>query len=303
MRAVFLGTPSEAVPTLRALADIADVALVVTRPDRPRGRSGRLRAPPVKEAAEELGLAVAQPGDAEELMAAVFAVAPDVGVVAAYGRILTPDLLAVPPMGFVNVHFSLLPRWRGASPVVRAILAGDDATGVTLMALDAGMDTGPSIASKGTMIDPEETAGELTDRLATLGADLLTEVLPGYVVGEFEAVAQDHSLATAAGRIDRDEAHVDPRRHSPDAVLRAVRAFNPRPGAWTRLDEATFKLWRVAPAGGDIEPGLAVLEGERALLGVSGGVVELIEVQVAGRGRVTGAAWMRGRRGEAANLG
>ena len=302
MRAVFLGTPSEAVPSLRALVGVADVALVVTRPDRPRGRSGRLRSPRIKEVADDLGITVTQPGTAVDLLEAIAAAAPDVGVVTAFGRILGPEVLGIPPSGFVNIHFSLLPRWRGASPVVRAILAGDDATGVTLMALDAGLDTGPTIASIGTTIGDDETAGELTGRLAEMGGDLLGEILPGYVNGELEPRAQDESAATAAGRILRDEAHIDPQRHSPDAVIRAVRAFNPRPGAWTTLHGDTFKVWRAAAAGGSAEPGVVVFDGERALLGVLGGVVELVEVQVAGRGRLPGADWMRGRRGDPAVL-
>ncbi|MBU1226265.1 MAG: methionyl-tRNA formyltransferase, partial [Actinobacteria bacterium] len=172
MRAVFYGTPAEAVPVLAALLDVAEVALVVTQPDRPRGRSRRLEPPPVKVAAEGWGLPVAQPERASADPDAIRAFAPDVAVVAAYGQLLKPALLEVPVRGFVNVHYSLLPRWRGASPVVRAILAGDETTGVSIMQIDEGLDTGPVFAAEQTPILPGETGGGLTARLADLGARL-----------------------------------------------------------------------------------------------------------------------------------
>ena len=170
MRAVFYGTPAVAIPSLRALAGIADVLLVTTRPDKPRGRSGRLQPPPVKEEALAMGLPVAQPVRAVHGLEQLAALEPDVAVVVAYGQILPADLLAVPRRGFLNVHFSLLPRWRGGSPVVRAILAGDELAGVTLMVLDAGMDTGPVLAVRPTRVGLEESAGELAGRLAAVGA-------------------------------------------------------------------------------------------------------------------------------------
>ena len=213
MRAVFYGTPVEAVPSLQALVNLAEVPLVVTRPDRPRGRSGTPQPPPVKEAARALGLEVSQPERAGRDVERMRTLAPDVAVVVAYGQILPPDLLAVPRHGFVNVHFSLLPRWRGASPVVRAILAGDGVTGVTLMQLDAGMDTGPVLAVTPTRVGDDETAGELTGRLAVVGAALLAEHLPAWVVGEITPRPQPEAGATAAARVRVEEAFVDPTRH------------------------------------------------------------------------------------------
>lgn len=297
MRAAFYGTPMEAVPSLRALAQTAEVALVTTRPDKPRGRSGRPQPPPVKEAAAELGLPVSQPGRAAHDLERLRLLAADVAVVVAYGQILPRELLEVPRCGFVNVHFSLLPRWRGASPVVRAILAGDELTGVTLMQLDAGMDTGPVLAMHPTSVGPEETAGELTARLADMGAELLAAHLPAYVAGELAPRPQPDTGATAAARVRVEEAFVDPTRHRREAVVRAVRAFDPKPGAWTELDGVRLKLWGARAVGiPGPEPGrLEAVEG-KVLLGVPDGAVELIEVQPEGRRRMSAGEWMRGRR-------
>ena len=303
MRAVFYGTPAEAVPSLEALAGTAEVLLVTTRPDRPRGRSGRPQAPPVKEAALRLGLPVAQPERAVHDLERLRSLAPEVAVVVAYGQLLPPSLLAVPGAGFLNVHFSLLPRWRGASPVVRTVLAGDAVTGVTLMVLDEGMDTGPVVAVEPTPVGSGETTGELTGRLAVLGAEMLVRYLPAYLAGDITPRAQPAGGATTAARVRVEEAFVDPARHRAEAVLRAVRAFDPRPGAWTELDGVRVKLWRARPAvGPGPEPGVAAVAGEVVLLGAADAPVELQEVQPAGRDRMEAAAWMRGRRGRPARF-
>jgi len=303
MRAVFLGSPPEAVPSLEALVEVAEVPLVITQPDRPRGRSGTPVPPEVKVAAERLGLPIAQPTDRHELLEALQGAAPDVALLIAYGRLIRPDALAVPTHGFVNVHFSLLPRWRGASPVVRAILAGDRTTGVTLMQMDDGLDTGPTIAVRGTVIGEHESAGSLTMRLADLGADLVRHDLARFVNGELRVKPQPADGVTAAGKVTTDEAHIDPGRHPAEAVLRAVRAFDPRPGAWTTLDGERFKVWEARPAEGRVEPGLAVAaDDDRVMLGCADRPVELIEVQPAGKPRMAAADWMRGRRGEPADF-
>lgn len=303
MRVAFYGTPAEAVPALAALAEIAEVLLVTTRPDRPRGRSGKPQPPPVKEAALARGLPVAQPERAAQDLERLRSLAPDVAVVVAYGQLLPAALLAVPAAGFLNVHFSLLPRWRGASPVVRALLAGDLITGVTLMMLDEGMDTGPVVAMQPTPVGPGETAGELTARLAGLGAALLATHLPAFLAGGITPRAQPAEGATAAARVRVEEAFVDPTRHRAEAVLRAVRAFDPKPGAWTELGGVRVKLWRARPAAGaGPEPGVAALAGESVLLGAADGPVELLEVQPAGRGRMGAVAWMRGRRRQPARF-
>lgn len=302
-RAVFMGTPEAAVPILGALRDVSTVELVVTRPDKPQGRSKRLVPPPVKDAAVEWGLPVAQPATGSALYDAVATVAPDVVVVAAYGRLIKPDLLALPPHGFVNVHFSLLPRWRGASPVARAILAGDDVTGVALMVMDPGLDTGPVIEMVESQIDAADTTGTLTARLSELGAEMIRSSLPAFLDGALEPMAQDDALATAAAKVETDEAFVDPERHSAEAVDRAIRAFNPKPGAWGIVDGERIKLWRAEPVSGDgPEAGVAAGVDGRVLLGTRTGTVRLIEVQPAGKGPMDATAWMNGRRGEPARF-
>lgn len=301
MRLAFFGTPEEAVPILEAVAGIAEVAIVVTRVDKPQGRSGRLIPPPVKVAAAELGLAVAQPSRMAELAGLVEGV--DAAVVAAFGRIVPGPALAVPRAGFVNVHYSLLPRWRGASPVVRAVLAGDATTGVTLMQMDEGLDTGPILATAETPIDPAETAGELTMRLADLGADLVRRRLADIVAGEVPVTPQDDLGATAAAKVTVEEAFLDPLRHRAGPLVRAVLAYNPRPGAWGVVDGERLKVWRAAPsADSGPEPGVAQRQGGRVLLGTADGAVELLEVQPPGRPSMAAAAWMNGRRGEPARF-
>jgi methionyl-tRNA formyltransferase len=296
MRAVFFGSPPHAVPVLAALAAVADVALVVTVPDAAKSRSGRPVPSQVAEAALAWGMTVARPERPSEIVDDVRRVAPDVAVVTAYRGLIRPDLLGVPTRGFVNVHFSLLPRWRGASPVVRAILAGDTVTGVTLMQMDAGLDTGPVLASRRVPVG-SETAGVLTARLSALGAGLLGEALPLHVAGEIEPVAQNDEEATAAGLVRVEEAFVDPARHTTAAVARAVRAFDPWPGAWAIVDGVRVKLWGTRPADPGPEAGSAVSDGERLVVGTSDGAVELLEVQPSGKRRMSGAAWARGRRG------
>jgi len=299
MRAIFFGTPALAVPALAALTSVAEVVLVTTNPDRPRGRSGRPQPSPVKEAASSWGLPLAQPDQPGEDLQRLRALAPDVAVVVAYGQKISSDLLGVPDAGFVNIHFSLLPRWRGASPVVRAILAGDAETGVTLMKMDEGWDTGAIIGRESVPVGETETAGVLTARLSAQGARLLAASLPGYLAGEIEPIPQPEEGVTAAARVRVEEAFVDPSRHTREAVLRAIRAFAPAPGAWTTLGEDRLKLWRAAPwPGTGPEPGMVTLEGDHVLLGATDGVAELLEVQPAGRSRQPAVDWMRGRRGE-----
>ena len=303
IRALFMGTPAEAIPVLAALREMSDVGLVVTRPDRPRGRSKRLEAPPIKEVAEGWRLPVAQPASRSDLLDVVRAASPDVVVVAAYGRLIGAEVLEVPRHGFVNVHFSLLPRWRGASPVVRAILAGDAETGVSLMKMDAGLDTGPVIATELVRINSDDDTGTLTGELAAVGGRLLGAELPRFLAGEITPVAQDDAMATAAAKVTTEEAHIDPPRHSTEAVDRAVRAFNPKPGAWCLVDGERFKIWKTAPAQDlDSTPGSARLVDGRVILGSRTGSVELVEVQPAGKPVMTATAWMNGRRGEQAEL-
>ena len=300
---IFLGTPAAAVPSLEEAAGNSDVRLVVTRPDRARGRSAKPLPSPVKEAALAMGLRVAQPGGRRELLDAVASISSvDVGVVVAFGMILRPELLAVPRRGFVNVHFSLLPRWRGAAPVERALLAGDAATGVTLLRMDEGLDTGPVIESRSTPISESETAGALTDRLSRMGAELLGASLPAYADGFIVPQPQSDGGATYAAKIDKAEARLD-LTTGPEAVLRAVRAFNPRPGAFAIMDDRRVKVWE---ASGPVEGELAIGEvrsmAGRVVLGVAGGGVILDVVQPEGSRRMPGSDWWRGIQAGAGRL-
>ena len=296
IRAAFLGTPSAAVPSLAALLELAAVEFVVTQPDRPKGRGRRIEAPPAKLAAEEWGLRVFQPTTHTELLALFDEAALDIAVVVAYGRILKPAVLESVAQGFVNVHFSLLPRWRGAAPVERAILAGDAYTGVSLMVLDEGMDTGPVFAAAETEINEYETAGELTGRLASMGADVLRDHLQDYINDKLRPARQMRTGATTAPRLTSAEAQLDVNAGRA-AFSRAVRAFNPRPGGWLAAEGQRLKVFEVGPATPEVGVGeIRIVEG-RPILGLAGGAVELVEIQPAGKPRLSGRAWANGRRG------
>mgnify|MGYP001820801512 CR=1 FL=1 len=270
---------------------------VVTQPDRPKGRGRNLEAPPVKRAAQEWGLPVHQPRDATDLLNLFRNDQLDVAVVVAYGRILKPAVLTTTENGFVNVHFSLLPRWRGAAPVERAILAGDEFTGISLMVLDEGMDTGPVLAAVETPINEHESAGQVTGRLASLGADMLRDHLDDYVHGRLRAARQMKTGATAAPRLTTAEAHLDIAL-APNAFARAVRAFNPRPGAWVHAEGHRLKIFEVGPATPVVAPGTIEIVSGRAILGLRHGSVELVEIQPAGKASLSGRQWANGRRGK-----
>jgi methionyl-tRNA formyltransferase len=298
MRAGFLGTPAAAVPALAALLDVADVPVVITRPDAPRGRSGKPAPPPVRLAAGEWGLSVVQPKSSGELLAALEQAELDVGVVVAYGRILTAAMLATTRVGFVNIHFSLLPRWRGAAPVERALLAGDEMGGISFMHLDEGLDTGPIISVVETPIEEDETAGTLTARLSHLGATVLADALPEFMNGALSPAPQLEAGVTHATPLTTAEARLDP--HRPAAELdRRVRAFNPRPGAWFVADEVRYKVHRASVMETtDLRIGeVAAIDG-RVLLGTTEGALVIDIIQSPGRRPMEALAWMRGRRGE-----
>jgi methionyl-tRNA formyltransferase len=290
VRLVFLGTPDDAVVSLRALVDAGfDVALVVTQPDRRRSRRGHAEPSPVKQAAAELGLPVLTPARAREVVDDVAASGAQLGVAVAFGQLLPSAFLDALAHGFVNVHYSLLPRWRGAAPVERAILAGDDETGVCLMRIDEGLDTGGVYASASTPIGPHETAGELHARLTELGTRLLLEHLPR--VPDTESVPQEGE-PTYAEKLTVDEFRIDASRPAVE-LARVVRAGNPRPGAWMIVDGKRVKVWRAVAAAGDGAPGVVRRPGE---LLAADGVLRLDEVQPEGKPRMTGAAWMAGLR-------
>lgn len=276
--------------------ETATVEFVVTQPDRPKGRGRHLEAPPVKRAAAEWGLPVLQPRSPTDLLGLFHKNDLDVAVVVAYGRILKPAVLAATKHGFVNVHFSLLPRWRGAAPVERAILAGDDYTGISLMVLDEGMDTGPVFAAVETPINEYESAGQVTGRLASLGADMLRDHLDDYVHDRLRPARQMATGATAAPRLTTAEAHLDAAL-SPTAFARAVRAFNPRPGAWIQAEGHRLKIFEVGPATNEVKQGSIEIINGRAILGLQGGSIELVELQPPGKVALSGRAWANGRHG------
>lgn len=300
MQIVFFGTPDFAVPSLRALlGEGFSIGAVVTQPDKPRGRSrSTLVPPPVKRIAIEEGLQVLQPERprAEEFSGAIRALEPDLGVVVAYGHILKPDLLAIPRLGMLNVHASLLPKLRGAAPIQHALLEGLEETGVTIMQMDEGMDTGPILHQVPTDIAPDETFGELHNNLAELGALALIEALMMIGLGQVEPRTQDHEEATYAPKITRDDARIDWNR-SATQIARLVRAMDPVPGAWTTLDGRVVKLFGPVrsswpPSGA--RPG-EVLASEEGLVVTTGeGALRFLDVQPSGRRRMPAFDWLRG---------
>ena len=298
-RAVFMGTPHFAVPVLDALAENPSVAVVAayTPPDRRRGRGQVFEATPVKQRAQELGIPVEQPGtlrndDAIERLASY---APDVIVVAAYGRLLPPEALAAAPFGCLNLHPSLLPKYRGPSPVAGAILAGDDVTGVTLMLLDEGMDTGPIIAQRERSIGPADDAAGLTATLFSDGADLLIETLPQWMAGAVSAIAQDDGLATYTAKMERDDGIVD-WSLSAEALARRQRAYTPWPGLHTRWDGKEVKLLEVTALPGVGEAGLvASPTGDAAIVvGTREGLLAVRRLQLEGRRAADSEDFVRG---------
>ncbi len=295
-RIVFMGSPDFAVPVLEALVAHFPVVGVVTQPDRPAGRGNRLTPPPVKVRAQELGLPVFQPARVSrpEAVERLKAWAPDLIVVAAYGQILKPNVLRLPRYGCLNVHASLLPRWRGAAPVAYAIWEGDEETGVTIMLMDEGLDTGPILAQRKTPIDPEDTAATLSARLARLGAELLVETIPGYLKGDIRPQPQDDRRATYAPLLKREHGRLD--FTQPAARLaRQVRAFDPWPGTFTFWKGRRLKVLRAhalnVPSPG---PGVPVVIGEYPAVGTGQGVLVFTQVQLEGKRPVDGAAFLRG---------
>lgn len=298
MRIVFFGTPAFAVPSLEALlAERATVVGVVTQPDKPQGRHrSTLVPPPIKEVAARHGLPVLQP---EKPVGDVFLAAlrhwqPEIGVVAAYGHILRPELLSLPARGMINVHASLLPVLRGAAPINWAILRGDTETGVTIMRMEAGMDSGGMLRKAAIPIGPADTAGTLTPQLAQLGADLLVETLALLQLGQITPEQQDERRATFAPKIDRELTRVN-WANDANAVSRRIRAFDPVPGAWTTLEGSDLKLFGGAAVAGTGAPGLVLATDPALIVAAGEGAVRVTEVQPSGKQRMTADAWARGR--------
>jgi methionyl-tRNA formyltransferase len=298
MRIVFFGTPEFAVPSLQALLrERYQVVGVVTQPDKPQGRSrSTLVPPPVKQEAERAGIAVLQPdrplGDV--FLAGLRRLEPELGIVVAYGHILRPAVLSLPTQGMINVHASLLPRWRGAAPIQHAILAGDRETGISIMQMEAGLDSGPVLHRIATPLGEGETAGALATRLSELGATALVDALSLVAAGFAKPEPQDPAAMTLAPKIDRDSARLDWHRVAP-ALARQVRAFDPAPGAWATLADAPVKLFGAIATDQAGEPGQVLAAGDRLTVGTGHGALELREVQPAGRTRLAVGDWVRGR--------
>ncbi|ERJ17709.1 Methionyl-tRNA formyltransferase protein [Salinisphaera shabanensis E1L3A] len=301
MNIVFAGTPEFALPCLNAVAESSHrLTGVLTQPDRPAGRGRKLATSPVKQRALELGVPVQQPlslkkDDAFEDLAAL---EPDLMVVVAYGLLLPKKVLALPRYGCINVHASLLPRWRGAAPIARAILAGDSESGVTLMQMNAGLDTGPMLARRAVEIGSDTTAGELHDRLAELGAAELSALL-GRVEQGVTGESQDDAQACYARRLDKGEAAIDWRLRA-DEIARAVRAFVPWPVAHARLGGQPIRFWRAgtAPtsAGASAEPGTVVAASPKGIdIATGAGTLRVTELQLPGKKRMDAAAAVNGR--------
>jgi methionyl-tRNA formyltransferase len=303
LRIAFAGTPEFALPALRALA-VSEHTLVgvLTQPDRPAGRGRTLTASPVKQLAQSLALPVAQPARlrSESERAALERWQPDLLVVVAYGLILPREVLSLPRLGCLNIHASLLPRWRGAAPIQRAILAGDRETGVCIMQMDAGLDTGPVLASEALPIAPAATAAELHDDLAALGAQLLLPAIAALEQGRARPHPQPEAGVTYAAKIDKTEARIDWQR-SADEIERQVRAFNPWPVAEARLADTQLRIWGahvVAAAGtaARAAPGAVLgLHDEALLVRCGQGVLGLTAVQLPGRRVVSARELAQGR--------
>jgi methionyl-tRNA formyltransferase len=298
-RVVFMGTPEFAVPSLRALLQHTRVVGVVTQPDRPAGRGQKLVESPVKQAAREAGVPVIQPQKLSEpaAFAQLAAWQPDLIVVAAFGQILKPAVLDLPPLGCLNVHASLLPRWRGAAPVAAAIAAGDSETGVTLMRMDPGLDTGPLLAKSIEPIRPDDTTGTLTARLAQRGADLLLAALPAYLAGALEPQPQDNALATYAPQLKKEDGRLDFTRSAVE-LERRVRALTPWPGAFALWQGQPLKVLRAALAEGvSGQPGEVLPHAEGVAVACGHGALRLLEVQPAGKRAMPASDFARGARG------
>jgi methionyl-tRNA formyltransferase len=296
-RVVFMGSPDFSLPTLRVLANAYQVVGVVTQPDRASGRGRELKSPPVKFRAQELGIPVIQPEKLRqpEAMEQLRLWNPDLVVVAAFGQILKKDVLYLPRFGSINVHASLLPRWRGAAPINAAILQGDEKTGITIMKMDVGLDTGPILTQRSIPLTREDTAGSAFEKLAHLGADLLLETLPDYLSGKIEPVPQPEEGVTYAPMLKKEEGQLD-FTHPADELERRVRAFNPWPGAFMDFDGTLLKIHRAHVEAEQAEAGRRSIYRNQPAVGTGSGLLILDEVQPAGKKPMSGKSFLAGAR-------
>jgi len=294
IRVVFMGSPDFALPSLHALAKIYQVVGVVTQPDRASGRGRELKSPPVKTLALELNIPIIQPEKLKEATSQLQTWNPDVIVVAAFGQILKKEVLDFPKYGCINIHASLLPRWRGAAPINAAILAGDQETGVTIMKMDVGLDTGPMLAKKSIRLNPDDTAGSVFQTLSTLGADLLIETLPKIIDRSITPQPQPDEGTTYAPMLKKEDGKLN-FNQSVYEIERRVRAMNPWPGAWFEWNGNQLKVMRVSVSekkSGEIGNRFTV-EGRGAVTCVDGSII-LEEVQPAGKKTMSGKSFLLG---------
>jgi methionyl-tRNA formyltransferase len=297
---VFMGSPEFAIPSLINLAEIFTVIGVVTQPDRKAGRGRQLSAPPVKEKALQLGLEVYQPASLRtpEAFEKLESWAPDLIVVAAFGQILKKNVLDLPPHGCINVHASLLPRWRGASPINAAILHGDKESGVTIMKMNEGLDTGPILAARSMPIPENMNAGQLSDSLAKMGGELLTDILADYLAGKLTLQTQDESQATYAPMLSKQDGLLDFSQPA-EVVTRKVRAFYPWPGTFTYWKDQPLKIHRTAAVTGSSQtgkPGHRLIHHGKPAFFTSDGILILEEVQPAGKRKMEADTFLNGAR-------
>lgn len=297
IKVVFMGSPDFALPGLSALADNYQVVGVVTQPDRASGRGRELKAPPVKKLALELNIPIIQPEKLREpeAMQQLQAWNPDLIVVAAFGQILKIDVLDLPRYGCINLHASLLPRWRGAAPINAAILAGDEETGVTLMQMDLGLDTGPMLAKRSIRLTRDDTAGSVFEALSTLGANLLIETLPNYLSGKLTPQPQPKEGATYAPMMKKEGGKLD-FNSDVNELERRVRAMNPWPGAFMDFDGVTLKIHRAHVEAGIASVGKRLIVQNQPAVGARGGLLILDEVQPAGKKSMSGKSFLAGAR-------
>jgi methionyl-tRNA formyltransferase len=296
VRVLFAGTPAVAVPSLDALVEAGfDVVAVLTRPDAPIGRKRVLTPSPVAARAAELGIELIHASRIDaETTARISAISPDVAAIVAYGGLVPAAALGIPPHGWINLHFSLLPAWRGAAPVQRAVMAGDDVTGAVTFQLEEGLDTGPVFGTLTETVGPEDTAGELLERLSHSGAVLLAQTLSAIDAGKAAAVPQSGEVSLAP-KLTLDDGRLD-WEHPALALGRQARGVTPEPGAWTVMDGQRIKLApvRLRPDVSGLAPGSVSLQGKSVLVGTGSHAVELTRIQPAGKKMMAAADWARG---------
>jgi methionyl-tRNA formyltransferase len=305
MRIVFMGTPEFAVPSLRALIDSGEnVVAVVTQPDKPKGRGLEVASPPVKVLAEKHGIPVLQPAKIknDEFLNELKKINPDLICVAAYGKILPRNILDIPPYGCINVHASLLPKYRGAAPINWAIIKGEKITGITIMKMDEGMDTGGMLLKKELLIDDEDTGETLSEKLSEIGAKLLIETITLLKEGELHPIPQNSSEATYAPMLKKEDGNIDWKKTA-EEIRNLIRGALPWPGAYTNLEGKLLKIYKARTVEGEGKPG-EVIKSDSTTIRIStgNGTLDIIELQIEGGKKLIAEEFLRGRRIKAGTI-